>query len=219
MLASFRRRLANHDRPPAQHNARSSLDQLCQVCEQLCKSSKLLNDQEYCNSVRLAGEAVLKDSKIARTERLLVDGFFTDSMRDVNQWNDTERFLFEDEFPHHVSGTALHKSAQLGCHLCNLFWSYMSVERYGILIQEIDLEILKSTEASREAARRQICAQNAQLYARVGMQIGSQGGYLTIVVYVGQQVEKLPEVRGAVAVWRTKGVSGMFSTFRHILYR
>lgn len=137
-----------------------------------------------------------------------VAGFLTDRIRDCNQWNEEETYVFEEETPHHNSGEALYLSTQDRCHLCNLIWNYLSTENYRILEQEITIEVAKCAEQSREAARKELLTSELPLYARVGIKIGSQGGYLAIVIYAGQQREKLPTLRSALSVWRTKGVSG-----------
>ena len=90
--------------------------------------------------------------------------------------------VVEDEFPHHPSAEVLELSAKKGCHLCSLLWSHFSTVRYGILEQEVDVEIAKKTEESRQEARRLVRATGLPLFTRVGIQIGSQGGYIAIVL-------------------------------------
>jgi hypothetical protein len=203
MLSKIRRHIPGH-LPQGQ----KSLFNLCTECENLCQSSKLLNDPDYGGSVRERGEKALQETGKDSDELPHVEGFLTDRIRDCNQWNDEETYLFDEEIPHHMSGRALQASAGKGCHLCNLLWAYLSTERYGILEQEVRLDIAKLAEESRETARRELLLTKERLYARVGMKIGSQGGYLAIVLYAGQQNERLPDLRSALAVWRTKGVSG-----------
>jgi hypothetical protein len=203
MLSRIRRHIPGH-LPEGQR----SLFNVCKVCENLCRSSKLLNDSNYGGSVRERGEKALKEIGKDSDNLPQIDGFLTDRIRDCNQWNDEETYLFDDEISHHTSGRALQVSAEKGCHLCNLLWAYLSTERYGILEQEVKLDVAKLAEESRETARRELLVTKERLYARVGMQIGSQGGYLAIVLYAGQQNERLPDLRSALAVWRTKGVSG-----------
>ena len=189
-------------------DARKSLFRLCEVCERLCKTSKLLNDADYCKLVRDIGEKAAGGVSSRELPRL--DNFFTAQIKDCNQWNDAENYVFEDPIAHHESGSALEESTQKGCHLCNLLWNYFSTERYGVLEQEVNVDVARRAEQSRQAARAQILASKEPLIARVGIKVGTQGGYLAIVLYGGRQSEKLPELRSALSVWQTKGVTGRF---------
>ena len=193
-------------------DARQSLFRTCTVCKDLCEASKLLNDVDFCSLVRKTGEKAFGDSyKREPPQREKLPEFFVDRIKDCNQWNEWETYVFEDEFPHHASGAALELSAKNKCHLCSLLWSHFSTVRYGIMEQEVDIDLSRRMEESRQEAKSLVLAAGLPLFARVGIKIGSQGGYITIVLYAGQQKENLPEVRSALAVWRTEGVSGRFS--------
>ena len=189
-------------------DAKESLFRTCAVCKNLCQRSKLLNDVDFCNLVRKAGETAFGKTSHDILEREKLPEYFVDRITDCNQWNEGETYVFEDEIPHHSSAAALELSARNRCHLCSLLWSHFSTVRYGIMEQEVDVDFARQMQESREAAKSVMRATTLPLFARVGIKIGSQGGYIAIVLYAGEQKKKLPEVRTALAVWRTEGVSG-----------
>ncbi|KAK4113137.1 HET-domain-containing protein, partial [Canariomyces notabilis] len=192
-------------------DARDLLFNTCAVCKNLCLASKLLNEVDFCSLVRRTGEEALGDPYRSETvHRDKLPEYFVDRINDCNQWNEFETYVFEHaEFPHHLSAAALKQSARDKCHLCSLLWSHFSTVRYGILEQEVDVDVVRKMEESQQAAISLVRATVEPLFVRVGIKIGFEGGYIAIVLYTGHQEERLPEVRSALNVWMTKGVSGV----------
>ena len=185
---------------------------LCTVCRRVCGQSRILNDQNYFH--HLADQWIKIEEGDSRFP-------LRECFPDPSQWNDSLLYIFEEEAPHHLSSAALQASAIAGCHLCNLFWNYVSLERFGILKEEEDMETKQLAEASRSKAREQLLATSEPLFVRVGIEqnydaaevliinVGVTGTEhnAAIVLYAGRH-DHLPDLRSTLNVWPTKVVQG-----------
>lgn len=135
-------------------------------------------------------------------------------MRDANQFNEDLPYVFEKEIPHFSTATQLEALAIGGCHLCSLLWHHLSLERYGTLAAEVDLEQKRLAEESRVAAREQIKGCTEQLFARIFVDDPGtpafKSNYAGIVLYAGTNPKALPKLRSTLCLWPTKVVECKF---------
>ena len=182
-----------------------SMHNICDTCRVACQRSVTLSDSTLVDRLQRS-EAVVVDPDDPRFP-------LRQTIRDVNQWNQDSSYLFENELPHHTNAAAFEASVESGCHLCCLLWHHLSLERYGILECEVDLEKKKMAEESRAVAREQIKRTKEQIRVRFFVTDSQRAGHnrrhAGVVLYTGSCVDTLPTLRSALLISPTDFVEGI----------